>query len=246
MTSPLSIRFSTMCAASAAYSAGCPRRGGKGIDLPSDSRASAWQGRQQRRVEEAGGDGAHADAGAGQVAGRGQRHAHHAALRGAVGDLPDLSVVGGDRGGVDAHAALAVLQWLVGQHGVRGEAQDVEGPDQVDGDDDREGLERVGPARAGDLLREPGARGVDADAQGGVGLDGGLDGRLDLVLLAHVAGRERGAQLVGQGLALLDVDVGDRHRGALRVQAPRGRLAQPGGAADDQCSTALDVHGAPS
>ena len=70
--------------------------------------------------------------------------------------------------------------------------------------------------------------------------------RLDLVLLAHVAGREGGAQLVGQRLALLGVDVGDRQRGALRVQAPRGRLAQPGGAADDQCSTALDVHGAPS
>jgi hypothetical protein len=40
MTSPLSIRFSTMCAARAAYSAGWPRRGGNGIDLPSDSRAS--------------------------------------------------------------------------------------------------------------------------------------------------------------------------------------------------------------
>ena len=40
MTSPLSIRFSTMCVASCAYSAGRPRRGGNGIDLPSDSRAS--------------------------------------------------------------------------------------------------------------------------------------------------------------------------------------------------------------
>ena len=107
----------------------------------------------------------HADARRGQVARRGQRHADHAALGGAVGDLPDLAVVGGDRRGVDAHAALAVLERLVGQHGARREAQDVEGPDQVDGDDDREGLQRVGPARAGDLLREPGAGAAHADAQ---------------------------------------------------------------------------------
>src|SRR3954454_6520009 len=75
---------------------------------------------------------------------------------------------------------------------------------------------------------------------------GGLDGPLALARLAHVAGREGGAELVGQRLALLGVDVGDRHRGALRMQAPSGRLAQPGSAPDDQCSTALDVHGAPS
>ncbi len=246
MTSPLSIRFSTMCATSAAYSDGCPSRGGNGIDLPSDLAPPGRQSRQQRRVEEAGGDGAHADARGRQVAGRGQSQPDHAALRGAVGDLPDLAVVGGDGGGVDTHAALAVLERVVGQHGVGREAQDVEGPDQVDGDDDGEGLERVGPARAGDLLGESGAGAVHADAQRGVGLGGGRDGGLDLVLLAHVTGREGGAQLVGQRLALLGVDVGDRHRGALRVQAPRGRLAQPGGAADDQCSTALDFHGAPS
>ena len=59
-----------------------------------------------------------ADARRREVARRGQGHADHATLRGAVGDLADLAVVGGDRGGVDAHAALAVLARLVGQHGV--------------------------------------------------------------------------------------------------------------------------------
>ena len=38
MTSPLSIGFSTMCAASAAYSAGCPSRAGNGIDAPRAAR----------------------------------------------------------------------------------------------------------------------------------------------------------------------------------------------------------------
>jgi hypothetical protein len=41
MVSPLSISFSTMCAASCAYSSGRPRRGGKGTDLASESCTSA-------------------------------------------------------------------------------------------------------------------------------------------------------------------------------------------------------------
>ena len=39
-----------------------------------------------------------------------QRHADDAALRGRVGGLADLAVEGGDRGGVDDHAALAVAR----------------------------------------------------------------------------------------------------------------------------------------
>ena len=58
------------------------------------------QRRQQRRVEEAGGDGDDANAARGHVAGGGQGHADDAALRGGVGDLADLAVVGGDRGSV--------------------------------------------------------------------------------------------------------------------------------------------------
>ena len=116
MTSPLSIRFSTMCAASAAYSDGRPRRGGNGIDLPSDSRASGGSTASSGVSKRPGAMVHHADARRREVARRGQRHADHAALRGAVGDLADLAVVGGDRRGVDAHAALAVLERLVGQH----------------------------------------------------------------------------------------------------------------------------------
>ncbi len=41
MVSPFSISFSTMWAASAAYSSGRPRRAGNGVILPSASRTSA-------------------------------------------------------------------------------------------------------------------------------------------------------------------------------------------------------------
>jgi hypothetical protein len=167
-------------------------------------------------------------------------------LRGAVGELADLAVVGGDRGGVDAHPALALVVGLVAGHLRRGEAQRVERADQVDADDDLERLELVGAALADRPLGPADARAVHRDAQLARQLGGGVDGGLDLVGLRHVGLDEldAGAQLGGQRVALLGVDVGDGDLGALGVQAPRGRLTQPGGAADDQCSCSLDVHGA--
>ena len=64
----------------------------------------------QRRGEQARRDGADADAVLRQVARHRQRHADQAALGGAVGLLADLAVEGGDRGGEQHHAALAVFQ----------------------------------------------------------------------------------------------------------------------------------------
>ena len=60
----------------------------------------------------------------------------------------------------------------------------------------------------------------------------------DLRLVGHVAGNERRAlsELARQRLALLRVQVGDRHRRAARVQRAGGRLAQPGRASGDECS----------
>ena len=48
----------------------------------------------------------------GQVARRGQGHPHDRTLRGRVGQLSDLAVEGGHRGGVDDHAPLAVVERL--------------------------------------------------------------------------------------------------------------------------------------
>ena len=110
MTSPLSISFSTMEQRE-------PRELGglaQAVRERHRSRRSALarllgQRREQRRVEQARRDRHDADALVGQVARRRQRHADDAALGGRVGDLADLPVVGGGRRGVDAHAALAVL-----------------------------------------------------------------------------------------------------------------------------------------
>ena len=118
-----------------------------------------------------------ADAALGHVARRGQGHADDAALRGRVGDLADLAVVGGDRGGVDADAALAFLVGLVLAHRRGGEAQDVEGADQVDLDHVGEEFEVVGAALVGNPLgpADPGA--ADGDAQSAGTAGGVLDGR---------------------------------------------------------------------
>src|SRR3954466_6708602 len=68
---------------------------------------------EQWRVEQAGGDRAHADAAAGEVARGREGEADDAALGGAVGRLADLAVVGGDRGSGDVHAALALAVGVV-------------------------------------------------------------------------------------------------------------------------------------
>jgi len=65
------------------------------------------------------------------------------------------------------------------------------------------------------------------------------DRGLDLRLLAHVGLDEVRPELVGQSLALLGVDVGDRDVGALVVEPSDGRLTEPGGPADDDRCTAL-------
>ena len=59
------------------------------------------------------------------------------------------------------------------------------------------GRSGCGPLRAGHLLRPAGARAADRDPQAAVGLRRGLHRRLHLVLLADVAGREPGPELVG-------------------------------------------------
>ena len=127
------------------------------------------QGGEQRRVEEARGDRHHADAARGHVARRRQGHADDAALRGRVGDLADLAVEGGDRGGVDADAALALLVGLVLAHRRGRQAQHVEGADQVDLDHVGEELEVVGAALVGDPLGPADAGAADRDPQAAVG-----------------------------------------------------------------------------
>ena len=41
----------------------------------------------------------------GQITGNGKRHADHTGLAGAISGLPNLAIIGGDRGRIDHHAA---------------------------------------------------------------------------------------------------------------------------------------------
>ncbi len=183
---------------------------------------------EQRRVEEAGRDRHDADAPARHVARRRQRHPDDAALRRRIGDLADLAVERRDRRGVDADAALAAGVGLVRVHRRGGEAQHVEGADQVDLDDVREELEVVRPVLRRGALRPADARAADRDPQAAAGLGGGVDGGRDLLGLGHVTStkRARVAELGDERLALLRVQVGDHHRRAARVQRADRRRAQ--------------------
>jgi hypothetical protein len=87
-----------------------------------------------------------------------QTRMHDAALRGRVGGLADLAVEGGDRGGHDHGAALAVLARLVPRHRGCGEPKHVEGPDQVHAHDRLERLQVGRTVLAHGALRPSDAR----------------------------------------------------------------------------------------
>ena len=72
---------------------------------------------------------------------------------------------------------------------------------------------------------------------------GGLDRGLHLLGVGDVARHEPRAQLAGERLALLGVQVRDRHLARRRPQPPRGRRAEPGRAARDERARSLDSHG---
>ncbi len=135
------------------------------MPAPRAVRASSGRAASSGVSKRPGAIGDDADAARGHVAGGRQGHADDAALGGGVGDLADLAVVGGDRGGVDADAALALAVGLVLAHRRGSEAQHVEGPDQVDLDHVGEELEVVGTAFVRDPLgpADPGA--ADRDPQ---------------------------------------------------------------------------------
>src|SRR5699024_12700254 len=84
---------------------------------------------------------------------------------GGVRVLSDLAVVGGDGGGVDDAAALAVLTGLVVLHRGGCQADGVEGADEVDLDDLGVSGEVVWSLLADGLLRDADAGAVDDAGQ---------------------------------------------------------------------------------
>jgi hypothetical protein len=145
------------------------------------------QRRQHRRVNDARRDGVDPDAVARQVAGGGDRHPDDAALGSRVGDLPDLPFVRRDRRGVDDQPALAGLVDRVrpGDH-LRGQAQHVEGPDQVDLDGLAEEVELVHSPGRQDAAGRGDARAVHHQSQRcGLRIESGQRGE-DVILARHI------------------------------------------------------------
>jgi hypothetical protein len=97
---------------------------------------------------------------------------------------------------------------------------------------------------AGDPLRpaDPGA--ADGDAQALTGPGRALDRGPDRILVGDVGCDEGGADLRGERLAPLRVQVGDHDLRACLRQHPRGRLAEARCPAGDKRPFALDPHGA--
>ena len=158
-----------------------------------------------------------------------KRHAHDASLGGGVGDLADLSVEGGDGCRVHDHAALSVVERLAPRDGSGGEAQHVEGADQVHSDDELEGVEIVRAAVARERSHHRAHAGAaHCDAQGAEGA-GAIDGRLDLVAagdvgleVAHGVAQRAGHRMPAR---LVAIEYGDPRAGS--YQAPGRRFAEP-------------------
>ena len=145
-------------------------------------------------------------------------------LRGAVGDHPGTGVDRRDRRVVDDRTATVILH--VARRPLRAE----DDTEQVDVHDPLEVVEIVGQESL-ESAADPGV--VEHDVQPAEALDRDVDECLHLIGVAHVGSLERRpfAQRRGDGLALLDVDVGDDDARPFGDQQLGGRLADGPGAA---------------
>src|SRR5207244_1647804 len=71
----------------------------------------------------------------------------------------------------------------------------------------------------------------------------GLDGRFDRVLVGDIAAHAEAAELRGDLLRLLLVEVDDRDLAALGGELPRGRRREPRAAAGREQHLAVEAHG---
>ena len=132
MVSPFSIGISKIAATSCGELFGLAEARREGHLAASECLHLRGMRIHHRRVEDAGRDRHAADAEARQLARDRQRHAGDRRLGGGVGRLADLALEGGDRGGVDQQAALAVGARRVVLHERGGGLVAQEGADQVD------------------------------------------------------------------------------------------------------------------
>src|SRR5207253_1358095 len=123
-----------------------------------------------------------------------------------------------------------------------GQAQAVEGADEVDPDDELELVERVGLEVAVDgTYGHPQTGRVDQRPQGPE-VAGRVHRHLDIGRAGHVGLDEQPAELVGQGLAQVFVEVDEDAAGAEEGERPGRGGADPGGAARDDGGCGGQVH----
>ena len=231
-----------MCIASEANSSGLPEpvrernRGGERI------LRLLRQAAEQRRQEQAGRDGEHTDAELRKLARDRQGHADDAALRGRIGGLPDLAVIGRDRSGVDHDAALAACKRLQLRHRRCRKPQHVEGADQVDLDNPLEIGKRVRRVAADHALGNTDAGAIDQHARRAVRLGGLRDGSLRRGGIGDVAGDGHALELGRDALGELGVEVEHRDLRALRRQLSRGRGAEARCSTGDDRGLILQLH----
>ena len=241
-TSPLRYGLSIMCSANDANSSACPSRRGNGIAAASESCASCGRLASSGRQEQAGRDGEHANAELRQFARDRQRHRDDAALRGRIGRLPDLAVIGGNGSGVDHHAALAGRERLELRHFGGRQPQHVEGADQVDPDHPVEIGQRHRAVAADHALGNADAGAIDQHPRRTMGFGRLRDGGFRGSCIGYVADDRRALDLGGDALGEFGVEIAHRNLRALRGQPARGRSTQSRRAAGDDCGHILQLH----
>ena len=197
---------------------------------------------QHRRVENARRDGRDADPELREFARGRQGQRGDAALGGGIGGLSDLPFEGGNRGGHDDDAALAVRERAQALHVGSDEPHHVEGADEIDVDDAFEIGERHRAVAADDALGRSHAGAIDHDACRPVPLTRVLQRSARLLGIGHVAGHRVPADLVCQGARAVEIDVHDGDLGAGAGKFARGRRAEARGAAGHDRSVSFDVH----
>ena len=177
-----------------------------------------------------------------KLARRRKRQPDDAALRGRVGRLADLAVIGRNRGRVDDDAALAFLQRLGLAAIGREQPQHIERADQIDLDHLLVVGKRHRPVAADDALRRTDAGAVEQDtrrAELGIGF---LHGRFSACGIRHVALHRDTADRLGMRIRRIQIDVEQRDLGA-RCRQHRGcRGAETGAAAGDDRGVSFNIH----
>mmetsp|Transcript_16929 Transcript_16929/g.38886 ORF Transcript_16929/g.38886 Transcript_16929/m.38886 type:complete len:478 (+) Transcript_16929:85-1518(+) len=212
---------------------------------------------QEGRPEEPRGDRVDADPVYRQFPCQRECHPGDRGLRGRIGDLADLALVGGHRGGVDDDAELVVVVFVVPgvapfpDHAPGRKTHHVEGPGGVDAQEPFEALQVVDAPRFGSAVfvapsrRLPRRRDrLSREADPGTVHDGvdrraevffrGVQGGFHLVFDRNVGGDKDRPEVFCDGGSLRSLEVAEDYPCSAPGKALGGRAAESRGGTGDQ------------